>query len=116
MSWDDLTDGVMRTCVDTFDHSTTLQPILYKKKSTGAEKQIQGVFDKVYSDVILDGQPVSTLKITLGIHKADVEPERDDTVTVRGIGYRVVDFEPDGESGIKINLSELTPEDPEDEA
>lgn len=105
MSWDDLTEGVMGICRDTF-----ATPILYTPVG-GDAFETQGIFDAEYKDVVmLDGALVQSATPRLGMALADMNGRRakkGDRVVVKGTQYRVIEFQPDGQAGCSLILERV---------
>ena len=105
MAWDDLTENVMAICRDTFQ-----TPILYT--TTGQDAfESKGIFDAEFKDVVmLDGALVQSTSPRLGMALADLpnrKARKGDRVVVKGVLYRVIDFQPDGQSGVSLFLEKL---------
>ncbi len=106
MSWEDMTEGVMGVCRDTF-----AVPILYTP--TGEPGfETRGIFDAEFKDVVLlDGALVQSATPRLGMALSDLNGRRakkGDRVVVKGTQYRVIEFQPDGQSGCSLILERVT--------
>jgi len=107
MSWDDLTDGVMEVCRDTFS-----TPIVYTPVGQASFETL-GIFDAEYKDVVmLDGAMMQSTQPRLAMHRKDLNGFRaraGDRVVVKGVEYRVMTFQPDGQAGCAMMLEKVTP-------
>lgn len=101
MSWQQMTDEVMRVCTETFTSTVLYDP------QASAPITIKGIFDAAYQDVeILDGAAVQTIKPRLGVRLSDLPaaPREGDRCTINGKNYRVAEVRPDGEAGAALFL------------
>lgn len=104
--WQDLTDGVMKACRDTF---TTA--FLYLPKAGGSHA-MSGIFDKAFVSVqMLDGAAVQSIGPTMGVRVADlatlsVTPGPGDKIQVGSTVYFIDEYRPDGEAGGVFILNE----------
>lgn len=104
MSWRDLTANVMRTCRDTFGEN-----VVYISKGL-APQSIQAIFDNEFQQVdpttgilVVSQQPI------IGILDTDLQQASGpgDRVLIRGIEYRIVETQPDGQAGTKLLLNKI---------
>lgn len=104
MAWRDQVDAVLETCVDTFGEPATYTP------SGGSPVEVLGIYDDLYEAVDPQtGAIITSTQPVLGIkddHLPD-PPQQDDTVTVRGVTYRVKEVQTDGQGGSKLFLHRL---------
>ena len=73
----------------------------------GISYEVRGLFQESYKSVDPDtGAPVTTLQPIVNLSRSDlsIEPTRNDTVTARGVTYRVRDVQSDGHTGITVML------------
>ena len=105
MAWEDMTEGLLGACVNTFD----VVGATYSHTG-GAAFAIKLVFDSAHIEVDpTTGVAISSLSPMIGIRLSDLPaaPTKSDIVTVRGIQYRVVDDQPDGQGGTSMVLKRL---------
>lgn len=106
MSWADMVDGVLVTCLSTFNESV---PAVYTPKG-GLAVSLPGIFDGLYESVDPNtGAIVTSEQPILGIRDADLgqKPRQDDQVVVRGNTYRVNEVHTDGFGGSKLFLHKV---------
>jgi len=102
-----MTDGVMKTCRDTF---TT--PFTYLPK-VGSGVSMKGIFDAAFVTVqIIDSAPVQSIGPQMGVRVADlvaasITPGPGDRIQVGAITYTVDEYRPDGEAGAVIIMNEI---------
>lgn len=96
MTWQDLTDDVMKKCRDTFPTSATYLP------SGGISYPITGIFDDAFQEVqTLDGAIIQSVGPRFGVRLNDLQatPKPNDKLEIGSKTYRVIEFRPDGEAG-----------------
>lgn len=101
MTWQEMADNVMKTCVDTFTTVATYTPFV------GSPVVINTVFnDPFIEGIALDGAPVQTRLYRLGVRKLDLAayPSVKDKVTIGATTYRVHEVQPDGDAGFVLLL------------
>ena len=81
------------------------EPITLTRSNTTYE--IKGVFQESFK--VIDpqtGMPVNSQQPVLGVNLSDLSivPRRGDTVSVRGVSYRVRDIQEDGHTGMTLLL------------
>lgn len=72
-----------------------------------ASYQLKGLFQDSFKAMDPEtGMPVTSLQPVVGINTRDLEisPKVGDTITARGIPYRVRDVQPDGHTGTTLML------------
>lgn len=76
--------------------------------AVGGPYTIAAPFDAEFESIeFSDGQPVSSVRPVIDLRLADILPDvpaQDDTLTVRGLVYRVTDVQPGGHGTAKIFL------------
>lgn len=114
MTWGNLSDRMLRTCLRTFADRTpdgAPAPVVWVRD--GVQTPITDfVFDENYQvvETTPDGASISSDKPVIGVARADLpggEWLEDDTVIVRGITYRCIDSQKDSEGGTKIILHRM---------
>lgn len=106
MGWQDLTNGVLQKCVDTF---TTSVEYRFAGESPGLV--INAVFDAPFVEgIALDGAPFASKWYRLGVRLGDLPsyPSVKDKVVVNAVLYRVKEIRPDGEAGAVLHLHKDT--------
>lgn len=104
MSWQELTDRVAETVVNTFTTVLTYTP------ASGSPKTLNGVFDAAFVEVeILDGAQVQSIgpRVFLRASDLDAPPKVGDRLTINGTQYRINENRPDGEAGYLLLLHKL---------
>ncbi len=102
MSWQDKTKAVMDACLDAFGEEITYTPA-----DGGDPVVLDGIFDEAFESVdAATGLSIISQQPIIGIKIADLPyvPTRDDVVSIRGIDYRVVEPQHDGQAGYRILL------------
>jgi hypothetical protein len=98
----DFDDLVLGPCMEHFGQTVTFTP------AVGDEVEVTAIFTDSYTHVLEgpDGLSVVSTNPTLGCRAADfdAEPARDDTFTVSGTEYRVVETNPDSLGHLLIQL------------
>ncbi|MBF0141095.1 MAG: hypothetical protein HQL74_12555 [Magnetococcales bacterium] len=110
--WDDALSGLHDACVDTFGVPSVYTPSLDRIDLGGVPVDINGIFDESSVDYRLDDQlhldavlprPVFDLKISdLGFN-----PMADDSITIGGKNFRVLEVQPDGKGMAKLLLKRI---------
>ena len=104
MGWLDQIDLLLKTSTSTFGESC-----LYTKKN-GQDFYIEGIFDNNYQEVESQGDlKTQSTGPKLGIRMRQFEenPREGETVTIRDIVYRVLEFQPDGQGGAVLILNKV---------
>lgn len=105
MAWDDLTEGVMSACVDTFATPVLFTPMGLPSFET------RGIFDDEARDVtLLDGSIVQSVTPRLGMLRSALngrKAKNGDRVVVQGTEYRVIEWRPDGQAGCSLILEKV---------
>ena len=102
MGWLDQTDLILRASEAAFGEQCTYTP------KVGSPFQIDGIFDDNYQEVPSQGETkVQSTGPKLGIRmqQFSTNPGEGDTVTIRSIVYRVLEFLPDGQGGADLILT-----------
>jgi hypothetical protein len=103
MSWPDIPDNIMQTCIDVFGVSCTFKP------KTGGSYPFEAIFDKRFKVVDAGtGMSVLTEAPNVSIRVSDLPqaPKRDDGIDVGVKSYKVRDYRPDGQGGALVVLYE----------
>jgi len=107
LGWQDLTNGVMKKCTDTF---TTV--VEYRRNGVAPGISINAVFDAPFVEgIALDGAPFASKWYRLGVRLADLPGEFasvKDTVYITATLYRVHEIRPDGEAGAVLHLHKVS--------
>lgn len=92
--------GVLGACLGVFGETVTYTP------ATGEPYEIQGIFNEIYQEVDSAGAIVQSARPNLGVRVDDLAAKvaRGDKVTLRGVTYRVLDNQTDGEGGTTLLL------------
>lgn len=101
MTWQAAVNRILDASNRVFGESVIYTP------DGGQPFSITGIFDVAHIEVDPDtGAAVTSAEPVLGLKRDDLaaEPKPRDSVTVRGIQYRIVDKQPDGQGGINLIL------------
>lgn len=103
MSWTDLVDDLNRNCMNAFSEK---EGVLYIRNNND-QISIQGIFDS--NSISVDpntGAVIPSVTPVLGIVAKDIpsDPDEGDKVVIRGIAYKVMEYQPDSEGMIKLIL------------
>lgn len=105
MAWDNLSDRMLRTTLSVFGSAIT-----YTRGATSVPIS-KAVFDENYQAVDPDtGAIITSASPMLGVRLADLpggQAQNGDTVTRKGITYRVIEQQPDSEGHSKLILHKL---------
>jgi len=104
MGWLDQTDLILKASTSAFG-----EPCKYKNKS-GSEFCIEGIFDNNYQEIPSQGDSrVQSTGPQLGVRLCEFEttPQEGETVSIRDIVYRVLEFKPDGQGGAVLILNKV---------
>lgn len=104
MSWNDLTDGVMRAATNTFGETVSYTP------SGGSAFDVQGIFRDQFLEIDSNGYEVLTDTPNLGVRNSDFSttPAQGDTLVLNSTTYTVQAVHKDGEAGSTLILQEGT--------
>lgn len=99
--WRSKTDLVMKHCVDAFSEAVKYLP------KDGNEFSLNAIFDKEFIEVDPDtGSLIQSRNPRIGVRESDLqrEPLEGDRVAIRGVLYRVIDSQSDGQAGTELSL------------
>lgn len=103
--WPTLTNSVLGTAMTSMGTTFTFTP------NGGQPIEMQGVFDDSHAEEVPDAGGdvvISTHVPVIGVRLSDFPvgslPERGDVITRNGVGYDIVDTEPDGQGGSRLML------------
>jgi hypothetical protein len=103
-TWQDRTKQVMQACLATFGETVTYTP-------DGLPAiEISAIFDQEFQQVDPStGSLVVSTQPMIGVKEDDLpqKPSKGDRVSIRGIEYRVVDYQPDGQAACRLLLNKL---------
>ena len=105
MSWNDISDNLLKNCISNFAESTNC---IFKPKS-GGQTSFQGVFDNQHKTVDPStGMSISTQQPVLTFRLADLPktPKKDDLFTIGGKDFKVRELKPDGQGAAVAVLCE----------
>ncbi len=106
MTWQTLyQNGVLGACQRVFG-----EPVVFKL-ANGTEHQVSGIFNQMYQSVDPNTNAiVQSHQPNIGVRRQDLpsKPTRSDFFIVRGITYRVVEDQQDGEGDLHILLHRHT--------
>jgi hypothetical protein len=103
-NWQTLTSLVMDQCLSSFG-----EDVIYVSDG-GSPVTFTAIFDNEFQTVdpqtgalVISTQPV------IGVKSTDLpdEPSKEDRVTIRGVEYRIIDHQPDGQAGTRLFLHKL---------
>ncbi len=99
MDWEAATESVLDITTKSLGIAATYTP------TVGDPVAIKGVFGNAHVEVG-SNPPISLVAPVLTIQLSDLEsdPANGDEVTVRGIDYRIIDVQKDGEGGASLVL------------
>lgn len=105
MAWDDTVGAILDTCNATFGVDTQ-----YSHNGAPAVS-IRGIFDAAHVAVDPEtGAPISSSEPVVGYKVAELPGDPIygvDTVKIKGVDYRVVDDQKDGQGGVNLILKRL---------
>lgn len=99
-----MTGGVIDACLATFAETVTYKPLDL------AALEIQAIFDAEFESVDpATGTPIISNSPMIGVKEADLPrpPARGDKVIIRGIEYRVVESQTDGQAAASLLLNKI---------
>ena len=103
MGWLDKTDLILKASTSAFGECCQ-----YKTKD-GLEFPFEGIFDENYQEISGRGDSrMQSTKPQVGVRLCEFEstPKEGDTLTIRSIVYRVLEYQPDGQGGAVLILNE----------
>ena len=83
------------------------ESIEYTHTSKKVTRKLNGIFDEIFEQVDPDTEvTVATNLLTVGVHLSDLQfpPEKFDRIKIRGITYKVIDAQEDGQGGSELHL------------
>lgn len=108
-AWLEMADDMLGTCVDTFEHVVTINPVKSISESAPSYSA-RGVYSERPVDVQTeDGAILSTTTKTLGVRLSEfaTAPVPGDRVSVNGATFAIDDCDDDGQGGSLWTLKEL---------
>lgn len=110
MTWQNLSDRMLRTCLKTFSDADDVAPILYKRGAATVSLS-KAVWDANYLAIDPNtGASITSTNPMIGVALADLPEGKSlggDTVERKGIVYRVINTQPDSEGHAKLILQKL---------
>jgi hypothetical protein len=100
-NWQNLTAQVMDKCLGTFG-----EEVIYTAEDIGPVR-INAIFDNEFQTIDpQSGAVVISTQPIIGVKDADLPqaPSKGDLVQIRGVDYRIVDHQQDGQAGSRLFL------------
>lgn len=103
-NWRNLTSNVMDQCLDTFG-----EEVIYTADGLSSIR-ITAIFDNEFQSVDpQSGAVVISTQPIIGVKDVQLPqpPQKGDRVQIRGVDYKIIDHQPDGQAGSRLLLHKI---------